>query len=139
LEQTLLIVKPDAVAKNKIGEILARCENSGLKIVKLTMTHWSIDQAKTFYAIHSSRPFFQDLVTFMSQGTICAAVLEAPNAVEKTRELIGATNPKEAALGTIRKDFAESIDRNAVHGSDSIANAKNEINFFFKQENRQKT
>ncbi len=131
-EQTLSIIKPDAVAKNQIGEILARFEKAGLKIAAAKMIHLTLEQAKAFYAVHAARPFYMDLVTFMIEGPVLITVLEGPNAVAKNREIMGATNPKDAAPGTIRKDFAESIDRNVVHGSDSLENAKNEIAFFFK-------
>lgn len=131
-EQTLSIVKPDAVANNHIGEILSRFEKAGLKIVAAKMVQLTVDQAKAFYAIHAARPFYMDLVNFMVQGPVLITVLEGPNAVAKNREIMGATNPKDAAPGTIRKDFAQSIDRNAVHGSDSLENAKTEIAFFFK-------
>ena len=131
-EQTLSIIKPDAVAENHIGEILTRFEKACLKIVAAKMVHLTIDQAKAFYAVHAARPFYMDLVTFMVEGPVLITVLEGPNAVAKNREIMGATNPKDAAAGTIRKDFAASIDRNAVHGSDSLENAKNEIAFFFK-------
>jgi nucleoside-diphosphate kinase len=130
-EQTLSIIKPDAVADNHIGEILSRFEKAGLKIVAAKMVQLTIEQAKAFYAIHAARPFYMDLVNFMVQGPVLITVLEGPNAVAANRELMGATNPKDAALGTIRKDFAQSLDRNAVHGSDSLENAKNEISFFF--------
>jgi nucleoside-diphosphate kinase len=131
-EQTLSIIKPDAVAQNHIGEILTRFEKAGLKIAAAKMTQLTLEQAKAFYVIHAARPFYMDLVTFMVEGPVLITVLEGPNAVAKNREIMGATNPKDAAPGTIRKDFAESIDRNVVHGSDSLENAKNEIEFFFK-------
>jgi len=131
-EQTLSIIKPDAVVDNHIGEILSRFEKAGLKIVAAKMVHLTVDQAKAFYAIHAARPFYMDLVTFMTEGPVLITVLEGPNAVAKNRELMGATNPKDAAPGTIRKDFSESIDRNTVHGSDSLENAKTEIAFFFR-------
>lgn len=133
-EQTLSIVKPDAVAANNIGAILSRFEKAGLKVVAAKMVHLSSEQAKAFYAVHAHRPFFQELVSFMIEGPIFISVLEGENAVLKNRELMGATNPKEAAAGTIRADFAKSIDKNAVHGSDSLENAKNEISFFFKNQ-----
>jgi nucleoside-diphosphate kinase len=133
-EQTLSIVKPDAVSANHIGAILSRFEKAGLKIVAAKMIHLTTEQAKAFYAVHAHRPFFQELVTFMIEGPVLISVLEGENAVMKNRDLMGATNPKEAAQGTIRADFAKSIDKNAVHGSDSIENAKNEIAFFFKQQ-----
>ena len=131
IEQTLSIIKPDAVAKNVIGEIYARFEKAGLKIKSAQMMHLSKEQAEGFYAVHKERPFFNDLVTFMISGPVMIQALEGENAVLKNRELMGATNPKEAEEGTIRADFAESIDSNAVHGSDSLDNAKIEINYFF--------
>jgi len=131
-EQTLSIVKPDAVKENHIGEILARFEKGGLKIVAAKMLHLTIDQAKAFYAVHSHRPFFQELVSFISSGPVLITVLEGEGAIAKNRKLMGATNPKEAEAGTIRADFAKSIDHNAVHGSDSPETAKQEIAFFFK-------
>ena len=131
IEQTLSIIKPDAVAKNVIGEIYARFEKAGLKIKSAQMMHLSKEQAEGFYAVHKERPFFNDLVTFMISGPVMIQALEGENAVLKNRELMGATNPKEAEEGTIRADFAESIDANAVHGSDSLENAKIEINYFF--------
>lgn len=133
-EQTLSILKPDAVAANAIGAILSRFEKAGLKIIAAKMVHLTTDQAKLFYAVHAHRPFFQELVTFMIEGPVFISVLEGNNAVAKNRDLMGATNPKEAAAGTIRADFAKSIDKNAVHGSDSAENAKTEIAFFFKQQ-----
>lgn len=131
-EQTLSILKPDVVAAHQIGAILSRFEKAGLKIVAARMIHLSAEQARGFYAVHAHRPFFQELVTFMIEGPVLVLVLEGENAVAQNRTLMGATNPKEAAQGTIRADFAESIDRNAVHGSDSLENAKKEIAFFFK-------
>jgi nucleoside-diphosphate kinase len=130
-EQTLSIIKPDAVAKNVIGKIYTRFEENGLKIVQAKMAHLSKEEAEGFYAVHKERPFFNDLVTFMTSGPVMIQVLEGDNAVLKNRELMGATNPQEAAPGTIRADFAESIDANAVHGSDSLENAKIEIEYFF--------
>jgi len=130
-EQTLSIIKPDAVAKNVIGKIYSRFEDNGLKIVHAKMAHLTKEQAQGFYAVHKERPFFNDLVSFMTSGPVMIQVLEGDNAVLKNRELMGATNPKEAAPGTIRADFAESIDANAVHGSDSLENAKIEIQYFF--------
>ena len=130
-EQTLSIIKPDAVAKNVIGKIYSRFEDNGLKIVNAKMAHLTTEQAQGFYAVHKERPFFNDLVSFMTSGPVMIQVLEGDNAVLKNRELMGATNPKEAAPGTIRADFAESIDANAVHGSDSLENAKIEIQYFF--------
>jgi nucleoside-diphosphate kinase len=130
-EQTLSIIKPDALAKNVIGKIYTRFEENGLKIVQAKMAHLSKEDAEGFYAVHKERPFFNDLVTFMTSGPVMIQVLEGDNAVLKNRELMGATNPQEAAPGTIRADFAESIDANAVHGSDSLENAKIEIEYFF--------
>lgn len=130
-ERTLSIIKPDAVAKNVIGEIYARFEKGGLKIVAAKMLHLTREQAEGFYAVHKERPFFNDLVSFMISGPVMVQVLEGDNAVTKNRDLMGATDPKEAAAGTIRRDFAQSIDANAVHGSDSAENAKTEIEFFF--------
>ena len=131
MEQTLSIIKPDAVAKNVIGEIYTRFEKANLKIVKAMMVHLTKDEAEGFYAVHKERPFFNDLVKFMTSGPVMIQVLEGDNAVLKNRELMGATNPQEADAGTIRADFAESIDANAVHGSDSLENAKIEIEYFF--------
>ncbi len=131
VERTLSIIKPDAVAKNVIGKIYTRFENAGLKIVASRMTHLSQAEAEGFYAVHRARPFFADLVKFMISGPVVIQVLEGENAVLAHRDLMGATNPKEAAPGTIRADFAESIDANAVHGSDSAENAAIEIAYFF--------
>ena len=131
LERTLSIVKPDAVAKNVIGEIYARFEKNGLKIVASKMKHLSRREAEGFYAVHRERPFFNALVEFMISGPVMIQVLEGEGAVLKNRELMGATNPKDAAPGTIRADFADSIDANAVHGSDSLENAAIEIAYFF--------
>ena len=131
MEQTLSIIKPDAVAKNVIGEIYTRFEKAHLKIVKAMMVHLTKEEAEGFYAVHKERPFFKDLVTFMTSGPVMIQALEGDNAVLKNRELMGATNPKEADAGTIRADFADSIDANAVHGSDSLENAKIEIEYFF--------
>ena len=131
-EQTLSIIKPDAVADNHIGEILARFEKAGLKIIAAKMLHLSTDQAKAFYNVHAHRPFFEELVSFMTTGPILIAVLEGEDAIAKNRDLMGATNPKEAAPGTIRADFAKTIDKNAVHGSDSAETTVQEIAFFFK-------
>ena len=130
-EQTLSIIKPDAVAKNVIGEIYSRFEKSGLKIVNAIMIDLGKEEAEGFYEVHKDRPFFNDLVAFMTSGPVMISVLEGENAVLKNRELMGATNPKEAEPGSIRADFAESIDANAVHGSDSLENAKIEIDYFF--------
>ncbi|PKO64054.1 MAG: nucleoside-diphosphate kinase [Betaproteobacteria bacterium HGW-Betaproteobacteria-16] len=131
VERTLSIIKPDAVAKNVIGKIYSRFETNGLKIVAAKMAQLSQAEAEGFYAVHKERPFFNDLVKFMISGPVMIQVLEGENAVAKNRELMGATNPKEAAAGTIRADFAESIDANAVHGSDSAENAAIEIAYFF--------
>ena len=131
VEQTLSIIKPDAVAKNVIGEIYTRFEKADLKIIKAMMLHLSKEEAEGFYAVHKERPFFNDLVAFMISGPVMIQALEGDNAVLKNRELMGATNPQEADAGTIRADFAESIDANAVHGSDSLENAKIEIEYFF--------
>lgn len=133
-ERTLSIIKPDAVAKSIIGQINQRFEKAGLRIVASKMKHLTQAEAGAFYAVHKERPFFNALVNFMSSGPVLIQVLEGNNAVMKNREIMGATNPKEAAPGTIRKDFADSIDHNAVHGSDSLENAKQEIAFFFKPE-----
>ncbi|HAT1702789.1 TPA: nucleoside-diphosphate kinase [Legionella pneumophila] len=131
-ELTLSIIKPDAVAKSVIGEIYTRFEKAGLDIVAAKMTQLSREQAESFYDIHRARPFFKDLVDFMISGPVMIQVLIGENAVAKNREIMGATNPKEAAPGTIRADFADSIDANAVHGSDSLENAAREIAFFFE-------
>jgi nucleoside-diphosphate kinase len=135
VERTLSIIKPDAVAKNVIGKIYSRFETSGLKIVAAQMRHLSRTEAEGFYAVHRERPFFKDLVSFMISGPVMIQVLEGPNAVAKNRELMGATDPKKADKGTIRADFADSIDANAVHGSDSAENAKIEIDYFFAPKN----
>lgn len=132
VERTLSIIKPDAVTKNVIGKIYSRFEEAGLRIVAAKMQQLSREQAENFYAIHRERPFFNDLVDFMISGPVMIQVLAGENAVVKNREIMGATNPKEAAKGTIRADFADSIDANAVHGSDSLENAVTEIQFFFK-------
>jgi len=132
LERTLSILKPDAVAKNIIGKILTRFEDAGLKIVAAKMIRLTQDQGKAFYKIHENRPFYKDLVDFISSGPVLVQVLEGENAIAKNRELMGATNPKEAAPGTIRADFADSIDENAVHGSDAEETARTEIAFFFE-------
>jgi nucleoside-diphosphate kinase len=131
LERTLSIIKPDAVAKNVIGQIYSRFEQAGLKVVASKMKHLSKQEAEGFYAVHRERPFFGALVNFMSSGPVMIQALEGDNAVLKHRDLMGATNPKDAAPGTIRADFADSIDANAVHGSDSLENAANEIAYFF--------
>lgn len=131
IERTLSIIKPDAVAKNVIGEIYSRFESNGLKIVEAKMLTLSDELAGGFYAEHKERPFYKDLVAFMTSGPVMIQVLEGEGAIAKNRDLMGATNPKEAAAGTIRADFAESIDANAVHGSDSEASAAREIEYFF--------
>ena len=133
MEQTLSIIKPDAVAKNVVGQILARFETANLRIAATKKIQLSRADAEAFYAIHAERPFFKDLVEFMISGPVVVTVLEGENAMQTNRDLMGATNPAEADAGTIRADFAESIDANAVHGSDSVENAVNEINFFFAQ------
>jgi nucleoside-diphosphate kinase len=131
IERTLSIIKPDATRRNLTGKINARFEDAGLRIVAQKRLQLTAAQAGEFYAVHKARPFFNDLVTFMISGPVVAQVLEGENAVAKNREVMGATNPANAAAGTIRKDFAESIEANSAHGSDSIENAKNEISFFF--------
>ncbi|RTL00809.1 MAG: nucleoside-diphosphate kinase [Proteobacteria bacterium] len=131
LERTISIIKPDAVAKNLIGKIYARFEDAGLKVVAAKMRHLSVKEAEGFYAVHKERPFFNDLVAFMTSGPVMIQVLEGEDAVLKNRELMGATDPKKADAGTIRADFADSIDENAVHGSDSVENAAIEIAYFF--------
>jgi len=131
VERTLSIIKPDAVAKNVIGEILARFEKAGLRIVASRMIHLSRQEAEGFYAVHRARPFFNDLVEFMISGPVMVQALEGENAILKNRELMGATDPKKADKGTIRADFADSIDANAVHGSDAVETAQNEIAYFF--------
>ena len=131
LERTLSIIKPDAVAKNVVGEIYSRFEKAGLRVVAAKMRHLSKAEAEGFYAVHRERPFFGALVEFMISGPVMVQVLQGDDAVLKHRDLMGATNPKEAAAGTIRADFADSIDANAVHGSDSLENATNEIAYFF--------
>ena len=133
IERTISIIKPDAVAKDVIGQIYSRFENNGLRIVAAKMKHLSTKEAQDFYAVHKARPFFGDLVAFMTSGPVLIQVFEGENAVAKNRELMGATNPKEAAAGTIRADFADSIENNAVHGSDSLENAAIEIAYFFSQ------
>jgi len=134
VERTLSIIKPDAVAKNVIGKIYSRFESKGLKIVASKMQHLSQEKAEGFYAEHKERPFFGDLVKFMTSGPVVVQVLEGENAIATHRDLMGATNPKEAEEGTIRADFAESIDANAVHGSDSPESAAREIAYFFSNE-----
>ncbi|HBH37244.1 MULTISPECIES: nucleoside-diphosphate kinase [Pseudomonadaceae] len=133
VERTLSIIKPDAVAKNVIGEILTRFEKAGLRVVAAKMVQLSQADAEGFYAEHKERPFFKDLVGFMTSGPVVVQVLEGEGAVLKNRDLMGATNPKEAAAGTIRADFAESIDANAVHGSDSTTSAAREVAYFFAE------
>lgn len=131
MEQTLSIIKPDAVAKNVVGKIIDRFESNGLKVAAAKRLQLSRADAEQFYAVHKERPFFKDLVDFMVSGPVVVMVLEGENAVMKNRELMGATDPKKAEPGTIRADFADSIDANAVHGSDSLENAKIEVGFFF--------
>jgi len=131
VERTLSIIKPDAVAKNVIGDIIRRFEENGLSVIAARMVHMSAMQAGRFYAVHAERPFYSDLCTYMSSGPILAMVLEGKNAVNLNRELMGATDPKQAEAGTIRADHADSIEANAVHGSDSLENAATEIAFFF--------
>jgi nucleoside-diphosphate kinase len=134
LERTLSILKPDATRRNLTGKINARFEDAGLRIVAQKRLQLTKAQAEGFYAVHKERPFFGELVSFMISGPVVVQVLEGENAVMKNREIMGATNPANAAEGTIRKDFAESIEANSVHGSDSLENAKTEIEYFFKQE-----
>ena len=133
LEQTLSIIKPDGVKRNLVGEILGRFEQKGLRIVATRMLHLSKREAEGFYAVHRERPFFEELTTFMCSGPVVVSVLEGENAIAYHREIMGATNPAEAAEGTIRKDFAQSIGENTVHGSDSLENAAIEIAYFFAQ------
>ena len=133
-ERTLSIIKPDAVAKNAIGAIIARFEDAGLRVVAARMFHLTRERAEGFYAVHRERPFFPELVEFMTSGPVLVQVLEGENAIEKNREVMGATNPAEAAAGTIRADFASEITENAVHGSDSPENAEIEIAYFFSPE-----
>jgi len=132
IERTISIIKPDAVAKNVIGEIYSRFEKAGLRIVAAKMVHLSREKAEGFYAVHKERPFFNDLVSFMISGPVMVQVLEGENAIAKNRDVMGATNPKDAAPGTIRADFAVSIDENAVHGSDGPDTAAQEIAYFFQ-------
>lgn len=134
IERTLSIIKPDAVAKNVIGQIYTRFENAGLRIVAAKRTQLSRAQAEAFYGVHKERPFFNDLVTFITSGPVMVQVLEGENAILKHRDIMGATDPKQALPGTIRADFAESIDANAVHGSDAADTAQQEIAFFFSPE-----
>ncbi|MBL8444931.1 MAG: nucleoside-diphosphate kinase [Zoogloeaceae bacterium] len=131
IERTLSIIKPDAVAKNVIGKIYQRFEDAGLKVIAARMAHLSTQEAGQFYAVHKERPFFKDLVSFMTSGPVMIQVLEGEGAIAKNRELMGATDPKKADAGTIRADFADSIDANAVHGSDAAETAAVEISFFF--------
>jgi len=131
VERTLSIINPDAVAKNVIGQIYARFESAGLKVIAARMAHLSRAEAEAFYAVHRERPFFGELVGFMVSGPVMIQVLEGENAIQKNRDLMGATDPKKAAPGTIRADFADSIDANAVHGSDGPETARNEVAFFF--------
>ncbi len=133
IQRTLSIIKPDGVHKNIIGKIVERLESNGLKIVAAKMIFLNKHQAEQFYAIHKERPFFKDLVNFMTSGPVIVQVLEGINAVSENRNVMGATDPKQALPGTIRKDFADSIDNNVVHGSDSLENAKIEIGFFFAE------
>ena len=133
MQRTLSIIKPDAVAKNVIGKIIDRFESNGLRIAAMKKIKLTKEDAAKFYEVHKERPFFNDLVEYMTSGPVVVMVLEGENAVAKNRELMGATNPKEAAPGTIRADFAESIEANAVHGSDSLENAQKEIRFFFAE------
>ena len=131
IERTLSIIKPDAVAKNAIGAIIARFEDAGLRVVGAKMLHLNRERAEGFYAVHKERPFFSELVAFMTSGPVLVQVLEGENAIEKNREVMGATNPADAAPGTIRADFADEITENAVHGSDSPENSVTEIAYFF--------
>jgi nucleoside-diphosphate kinase len=131
-ERTLSILKPDALEKGVIGKIISRFESNGLKPIAIRLQHLSKQEAEGFYAVHRERPFFKDLVSFMTSGPVVMMCLEGENAVAKNRELMGATDPKKADKGTIRADFAQSIDANTVHGSDSLENAKNEVAYFFR-------
>jgi nucleoside-diphosphate kinase len=132
IERTLSILKPDALEKGVIGKIISRFEENGLKPVAIRLQHLSQREAEGFYAVHAARPFFKDLVSFMTSGPVVIMALEGENAMQKNRDLMGATDPKKATPGTIRADFAKSIDANTVHGSDSLENAKNEISYFFR-------
>lgn len=134
LERTLSIIKPDAVGKNHIGDIITRFEKAGLHVIAVKMKHLTTQDAEGFYAVHKERPFFKDLVSFMMTGPVLIMVLEGENAITKNRDIMGATDPKKAAPGTIRADFAKTIDENAVHGSDSPETARVEIGYFFKPE-----
>ena len=133
IEQTLSIIKPDAVAKNVIGKIMDRFESAGLKIVACRMMHLSREQAETFYAVHKDRPFYGELVEYMISGPVIVQVLEGEAAIQQNRGVMGATNPADAEAGTIRKDFAENIERNSVHGSDATETAAFEMSYFFSQ------
>jgi nucleoside-diphosphate kinase len=133
VERTLSIIKPDATARNITGKIVSKFEDAGLRIVAQKRVHWDATDAAAFYAVHKARPFFNDLVTFMTSGPIVVQILEGENAVAKNREIMGATNPANAAPGTIRADFAENIERNSVHGSDSVDNAQMEIALVFSE------
>ena len=133
IERTLSIIKPDGVQKNLIGEVYRRFEQAGLKVIAARMLHLSTAQAEAFYAVHSQRPFYRDLVNYMTTGPVIAQVLEGKNAIETHRRIMGATDPKKADAGTIRKDFAASIEENVVHGSDAAETARQEISFFFAQ------
>ena len=133
MEKTLSIIKPDAVSKNVLGKILDRFESAGLKIIAIKMLHLDKDMAEGFYAEHKGKPFFDKLINFMTSGPVVVQVLSGENAIKANRELMGSTNPEEAAQGTIRSDFAESIDANAVHGSDSSESAEREISYFFNE------
>ncbi|RZS81050.1 nucleoside-diphosphate kinase [Pigmentiphaga kullae] len=135
IERTLSIIKPDAVSKNVIGQIVSRFEAAGLKVIAARMMQLSRSDAERFYAVHAARPFFKDLVDFMVSGPVFVQVLEGENAIQKNRDLMGATDPKKAEKGTIRADFADSIDANAVHGSDAVETAKVEVAFFFPELN----
>ncbi len=134
LERTFSIIKPDATARNITGKIIAKLEDAGLRVIASKRIHMTKDQAGGFYAVHRERPFYNDLVAFMTSGPVVVQVLEGENAIAKNREVMGATNPEEAAAGTIRAEFAENIERNSVHGSDGPATAKDEIAFFFKDD-----
>lgn len=134
LERTLSIIKPDAVGKNHIGDIISRFEKAGLQVVAVKMKHLTQQDAEGFYAVHKERPFFKDLVSFMTTGPVLIMVLQGEDAIAKNRDIMGATDPKKAAPGTIRADFAKTIDENAVHGSDSPETASVEISYFFKPE-----
>ena len=133
MERTLAIIKPDAVGRMLAGDIISMIQNSGLEIVAMKMRHFTQDEAKGFYIVHEDRPFYNELVDFMISGPVITQVLRGENAVKVNREVMGATNPKDAEKGTIRKEFAESIEANSVHGSDSLENAKSEISFFFAE------